>query len=55
MLEDSRNGILAGSSAGCRVIMLPDLWEPDEDILRKVTAKFDDLGQVKEALEMGRL
>lgn len=31
VLEDSKNGVIAAYRAGCRVIMVPDLWEPDEE------------------------
>lgn len=30
-LEDSRNGLWAAHNAGCRVIMVPDLWKADEE------------------------
>lgn len=30
-LEDSRNGLWAAHNAGCRVIMVPDLWQADEE------------------------
>ncbi len=47
VLEDSRNGIIAAHRAGCRAIMVPDLWQPDEEILSMLHAKFDDLEQVE--------
>lgn len=52
-LEDSRNGILSAHRAGCRTIMVPDLWQPDEEILSVIVGKYDDLEQVKAALESG--
>lgn len=52
-LEDSRNGILSAHRAGCRTIMVPDLWQPDEEILSVIAGKYDDLEQVKAALENG--
>jgi len=33
-LEDSKNGLLSAYRAGCKPIMVPDLWQPDEDILQ---------------------
>lgn len=48
-LEDSRNGILSAHRAGCRTIMVPDLWQPDEEILSVIESKYDDLDQVREA------
>lgn len=35
--------------------MVPDLWQPDEATLEIVIAKYDDLEQVKYALETGGL
>lgn len=52
-LEDSRNGILSAYRAGCRTIMIPDLWQPDEEILSVIAGKYDDLEQVKLAFENG--
>ena len=52
-LEDSRNGILSAHRAGCRTIMVPDLWQPDGEILSVIAGKYDDLEQVKAALESG--
>lgn len=52
-LEDSRNGILSAHRAGCRTLMVPDLWQPDGEILSVIAGKYDDLEQVKEALESG--
>lgn len=50
-LEDSRNGLLAASSAGCKTIMVPDLWQPDEEIKNRVAAILPDLDAVKEYLK----
>lgn len=50
-LEDSRNGLLAASSAGCRTIMVPDLWQPDEEIKSRVLAILPDLDAVLEYLK----
>ncbi len=49
-LEDSRNGLLAAHRAGCIPLMVPDLWEPDEEIQEIIAGKFDDLAQVKDYL-----
>lgn len=45
-LEDSRNGLLSAARAGCKTIMVPDLWQPDDEILNVITAKFADLDAV---------
>lgn len=50
-LEDSRSGLLAAYRAGCKPIMIPDLWQPDEEIESILFARFDDLAQFKEFLE----
>ncbi|MEE0958671.1 MAG: HAD family phosphatase [Lachnospiraceae bacterium] len=50
-LEDSKNGLLAAHRAGCRPIMVPDLWQPDEDILKIIDGKYEDLDEVKVAFE----
>lgn len=54
-LEDSKNGLLAAYRAGCKPIMIPDLWQPDEETLQIIVAKYDDLEQVKLAFENGDL
>ena len=50
-LEDSKNGLLAAHRAGCRPIMVPDLWQPDEYILKIIDGKYEDLDEVKVAFE----
>lgn len=50
-LEDSKNGLLSAYRAGCKPIMVPDLWEPDEETEKLLYAKFEDLKKVKEFLE----
>lgn len=50
-LEDSKNGLLSAHRAGCRVIMVPDLWQPDEEVLQFVVGVYEDLLKVREALK----
>lgn len=45
-LEDSKNGLLAAHKAGCKVVMIPDLWQPDEEIEKILYAKFNALDNV---------
>ncbi|MBO5146524.1 MAG: HAD-IA family hydrolase [Lachnospiraceae bacterium] len=54
-LEDSKNGLLSAYRAGCKPIMVPDLWLPDEETLQIIAAQYDNLEQVKCALENGEL
>ncbi len=42
-LEDSPNGVLSANKAGCKVIMVPDLSEPDEETSKLLYARVDDL------------
>ena len=54
-LEDSKNGLLSDYRAGFKPIMVPDLWQPDEEILQIIKGKYFDLEQVKVAFENGEL
>lgn len=54
-LEDSKNGLLSAHRAGCKPIMVPDLWQPDEEILNIIIGKYLDLEQVKLAFESGEI
>lgn len=42
-LEDSKNGVLSAVAAGCKTIMIPDLWEPNNEILEIIDSKFCNL------------
>ncbi|WP_246103550.1 HAD family hydrolase [Swaminathania salitolerans] len=50
-LEDSHNGARAAHAAGIRVIVVPDLMEPDEEIRAKAHAIMHDLHEVREFLD----
>ena len=50
-LEDSRNGLLSAHRAGMRVIMVPDLWEADEEVKSFLWTMCSDLEEVKRFLE----
>ena len=50
-LEDSPNGVRSASSAGCVTVMVPDLTQPDEELLGLIYAKADTLADVPEIIE----
>ena len=45
-LEDSPNGVLSAWRAGCAVVMVPDLTQPDEEIQPILTGTAPDLSAV---------
>jgi len=47
VLEDSPLGVLAGYRAGMKVIMVPDLLQPDEDTQKLVFKEMKTLLEVK--------
>lgn len=42
-VEDAPNGVRSAAAAGCNVIMVPDLTEPDEELSKLLFARVDDL------------
>lgn len=50
-LEDSKSGLLSAYRAGCTPLMVPDLWQPDDETLQIVAGVFEDLEKVKEYFE----
>lgn len=50
-IEDSPNGVLSAYEAGCKVIMIPDQTQPEEELKKCLYACFDNLSQVKEILD----
>lgn len=50
-IEDSRNGIISASRAGMLPLLVPDIIQPDEEMLRLCHKKFDDLFEVKAYFE----
>ncbi len=50
-VEDSRNGILSAYNAGMMTFMVPDIVQPNEEVLKMVSKKFDSLFGVKEYFE----
>lgn len=49
-LEDSRNGLLSAHAAGMRVIMVPDLWQPDDTVKQFILGPFESLLAVRDWL-----
>jgi len=49
-LEDSDSGIKSAVSAGMKAILIPDIKEPSEEVVRIAYKKLDDLSQVIELL-----
>ena len=49
VLEDSPNGIRAAYAAGMKAIMIPDMIEPDEEIMSML---YSLKGSLREAMEL---
>ena len=49
-VEDSPNGVKSAFAAGCKVIMVPDLTEPDEELQKMLYARADTLEEIKKLL-----
>lgn len=45
-VEDAPNGVRSAYAAGCRVVMIPDQTEPDEELLPMLYAKADSLPEI---------
>ena len=46
-VEDSPNGIKSAYSAGCKVVMVPDLTQPDEELKKMLFACVDRIDEIK--------
>lgn len=51
VLEDSKAGVIAGSSAGAKVIMVPDMFKPDKECKERTYRIVGNLGEVISILE----
>ncbi len=49
-VEDSPNGVTSAYLAGCNVVMVPDLTEPDEELGRKLYRRVDELMDIKDLI-----
>ena len=50
-VEDSPNGVTSAFLAGCNVIMVPDLSQPDEELRGKLYSCVDSLLDIKKLFE----
>ncbi len=55
VFEDGVNGALAGVAAGCATVMIPDLFQPTEELRQKCAGIFASLTEAKEAVINGLL
>lgn len=51
VLEDSLNGVEAAIRGGFPVIMVPDMTQPTEELIQRITAKCNSLLDVKQMFE----
>lgn len=49
-VEDSPNGVLSAYRAGCKVVMVPDQTEPDEELQKCLYARADQLVDIDKLL-----
>ncbi|MCR5742381.1 MAG: HAD family phosphatase [Lachnospiraceae bacterium] len=45
-VEDSPNGVLSAYRAGCKVVMVPDQTEPDEELKKLLFARLETLDEL---------
>ena len=50
-VEVSPNGVISAYKAGCKVVMVPDLTQPDEELSRMLFAKVDRLTDIEKLIE----
>lgn len=47
-IEDSPNGALSAARAGCKVVMVPEFTQPDQEISKLLFAKKENLSEIIE-------
>ena len=52
MVEDSRNGVLAGRAAGMKTVLIPDEFQPDEETIRAADIILHSLDELPVYLRM---
>lgn len=55
VFEDSENGIKAGVAAGCRTIMVPDLFDPSDTVREMCTGIYSSLGEAVRGIKLGEV
>ena len=50
-VEDSPNGVLSAYRAGCKVVMVPDQTQPDEELRGKLFACVETLSEIEKLIE----
>lgn len=50
-IEDSPNGVISASDAGCKTVMIPDLTEPDTELKKRLFAVCESALDVIDLLE----
>ena len=53
-VEDSPNGVISASDAGCLTVMVPDLTPPDSTLMPYISAVCNDLAEIKDLLKFNR-
>ncbi len=54
-VEDAPNGVISAYTAGCPVVMIPDLTCPDATLLPMLSACVKDAGELIPLLEGGKI
>ena len=55
VFEDSENGIKAGSAAGCRSIMIPDLFGPSDEVQKMCAGVYLSLSDAMKEIMVTHL